>query len=234
MIFKDVCDDLKEASSRGLTYLNIVEKGDKVSLKELYEDMKIIGEVEKLLFLDTETSHLNGYAVSIALILTDIEGNVLEQDYFLVNPGVKIDPETIEIHKITDEMVSKENPFSYYLDTITHYFNQADAIVAHNSLYDIGIFLNEYERLNIDFHPVLRNHIDTMKYLKQQITYNVRVKNPNLGECADMLGIQKEKEDLHNALVDTELLLEVYKGAISGKEMVLTEDIVLNNKKKEN
>jgi len=92
--------------------LNAISLRDwKIDMDMLDNDIKI----QNLLFFDTETSHLNGFISSIALILTDLEGNVLEKHYFELNPGVKQDPEAVKVHGLTDEYLSNK-PFFHEIE----------------------------------------------------------------------------------------------------------------------
>jgi len=223
--------DLALFTHYDISFAKAIEESKQVlSLEDWFNDRSLIYEngVEKLLFFDTETAHLNGYAASIALILTDLEGTVIDELYLEINPGVKMDPEAIAIHKLTDEYLSDKPYFIDLEPQITTFINQADTVVAHNVKYDQGVLIREYQRLGIRIPDILNYSLDTMLLLKNQIKFDhVKRKNPKLSEAAFMLNIDLDNLTLHNALEDTRLMLNVYKEAIQPKtEMVLTESII--------
>lgn len=186
------------------------------------------GGVEKLCFFDTETSHLNGYAVSIAFILTDLEGNVLDKEYIEMNPLVEMDSEAIEIHKLTQEYLSDKQTFVEASPRILEILNKADLLIAHNAFYDISVLIREFQRMGCKYPSIINNFLDTMVHLKNQINFiNMKRKAPKLSEAAVMFNITLEGVTLHNALYDTELLKEVFFAAIKKEEFVdLTNEIV--------
>lgn len=165
----------------------------------------------KKAFIDTETSHLHGFAVSIAIIITDENENILSEYYREINPGVKMDPEAIAVHKITEEMVENLPTFSSFEPEITEMLNSVDIIYAQNAMFDIGVLLREYQRLEKMFPVVLRNYFDTMAYFKNNMTFVGKIKFPKLSEAAEFFGVSLDGVILHNALDDTRLMLETYK-----------------------
>jgi len=211
-------------------FSNLAEKNNEkaISLFEWRQDIALIDPdiaVEKLLFFDTETSHLNGFISSIALILTDIDGNVLDKLYLEINPGVKQDKEAIEVHGLTDEYLSSKPSFSEVFEQIEKFINQTDAFVAHNAIYDIGVLVREYERLGKKFPEKLKCYIDTMIGLKNQFTFAGKIKNPSLEEAAKAFNINLDDTTLHNALDDTELMLNVFVKAINSESKVEVQNV---------
>jgi len=202
-----------------ISYLGEVKNKRMVSLYQWYQDLFLFDDsVETFLFFDTETAHLNGFAVSIALIKTDREFNIIEEFYVELNPGVIIDPETIEVHGLTDEMVKDAASFSDYSDKISEMINSSDVLIAHNAIYDIGVLVREYERMEIMFPTGLMYFLDTMNALKCQMAFTGKKKSPSLSESAIALGLDLEGIQLHNALDDTKLLLEVVKIAVDKED----------------
>lgn len=205
-----------------------------LTLKDWYMDLMSIDEdegIETMLFFDTETSHLNGYASSIALVLTDREFNILEQKYIEINPQVIQDPEAIAVHGLTDKYLRDKPVFAEVEPLILSVFEKADVILAHNVRYDQGVIMREYERLGKRFPEVLKNYFDTMVGLKNQIVFKgIKRKNPKLSEAAHLLGIDLSNVKLHAAIDDTLLMLEVVRRAVSIKQDLiqapLTSEIV--------
>jgi len=184
-----------------------------ISLYEWKVDMDLIEDsykIEKLLFFDTETSHLNGFISSIAFVLTDLNGNIIEKKYIELNPGVKQSPEAVKVHGLTDEYLKNKKKFYQVVKEISDIFSKADSIVAQNAIYDIGVIVREYERMNLKFPDVLSHYIDTMTTIANQLTFSGKKKNPSLKEIATAFNINLSSIQLHNSLDDTMLMREVF------------------------
>jgi len=204
---------------------NLLEYGGNtknISLYQWYEDIELIDSdlsVDKILFLDTETSHLNGFVSSIALILTDIDGKELDSCYIEVNPQVKQDKEAVEVHGLSDEYLSSKPKFFEIEQKVNSFLDRCDVIVAHNAIYDIGVLIREYERMSILPHTKLNFYIDSMNALKKQFSFEGKIKSPSLKESAKALGIDLNGVVLHNSLDDTTLLKNVFFKAIETEEI---------------
>jgi len=218
---------LKQYKDRDVALAKIVaqdsilaEKGSKlmISIHEYVEDLNILatffpdGEtVQKLGFFDTETSHMNGLVSSIAIISYDIlKQETLSELYLEVNPGVTQEESAIEVHGLTDDYLADKPFYPQIADQVEAELMKNDVLVAHNSMYDIGVIIREYERMGKMFPPVLRSHYDTMPGFKNQLKFTGKKKNPSLKEAATAFGINLQNVTLHNALDDTRVLKEAF------------------------
>lgn len=200
----------------------LIEK-DQFTLRSWYESLLMVpvdDRIDNIVFLDTETSHLNGFAVSIALIGYSISQKAITFKYYKeINPGVIMDPEAIAVHGITNEMTQDFNEaFMDIEKEVTEIIN-THLIVAHNAIYDIGVLAREYERLG-EIPPKMY-FLDTMKRLKDEVKAKNsagRLKDPRLSEAASHFGIVYDESALHNALEDTELLSQVFIKALEAYE----------------
>jgi len=218
---------------KNITYALSCELSENMlSLIDWYQDSMILSpedKIQRIIFFDTETTHINGLAVSLAMILTDLEGNILETYYEEINPLIKNDPESFKVHKLSDEHLATCQTFEDLESSITSFLNKGDLLVAHNISYDIGVLIREYERLGKDFPSILSMKLDTMTSIKNMIEFKgIKKKNPKLSEVAIMLNFDLNNITLHNALDDTKLMLEIYKAIINNPEvkLILTEEIV--------
>lgn len=188
------------------------------SPKEWYESWLMIDDEHKIdtvCFLDAETSHLNGFCISIALITVDLHTLTIVDDkskYFEFNPQVTIDPETIPVHGFTDEMVKDFPLFESAIDEMAEILNYSELKCAFNSMYDIGVVYREWRRCDL---PQLTemSQMDLMLRLKQIVKAKNsagHIKNPKLEECADFYRLQYDPEVLHNAFEDTKLTVKVF------------------------
>jgi len=206
------------------SFLSELKSKKHMSVYKWYEDIKNSSEntVETFMFFDTETSHLNGFIVSIAVIKTDKDFNVLDKFYIEMNPGVEIDPEAIEVHKITNEMVKDLPGFNSFKDKIRESIESSDVIIAQNAIYDIGVIVREFERAGEIFPEI--NYLDTMNAFKNQVTFTGKKKNPSLEEAATAFGVNIKDVQLHNAMDDTEIMLKTFILAANKEESSLIDN----------
>lgn len=195
----------------------------KLTLKDWYLDWLCLspGErVNKLVLFDAETSHLNGFAVSLSFIEYDLENKTISREFYKeINPQVKIDPETIKIHGITDEMVANAPTFEMIFEEIKSYIEENELFVAHNAIYDISVLIREYERM-LKIPPKLF-YLDTMVRWKTEVNAKNslgKLKNPKLSEAASFFGITYDESTLHNALYDTQVLTNTFHNALLSYE----------------
>ena len=97
------------------------------------------------LFLDTETTGLDGYIVQIAVI--DSAGEVLLDT--LINPQAEIEPEVAAIHGITQEMV-KDAPTFAQIHEQLHALLEGRIVIVYNLPFDYRILLAERKRMGHD------------------------------------------------------------------------------------
>ncbi len=171
--------------------------------------------IDTVLLLDTETTHLNGFACSIALIEYSLEQKmILNKYYTLINPEVIIDPEASKVHNIFAKDVENAPIFKDILNDIEAFTNRSDMLIAFNAIYDIAVLIREYERLGKI--PPLYNYMDLMKRLKTEVDAKNtlgRKKDPKLSEAAKYFNVAYDESTLHNALYDTEVLTNTFHAA---------------------
>lgn len=198
-----------------LPFLSIYE-GNPQTVYNYMQDLELVRAeypeyaVNKLAFLDFETSHLNGYAVSLAIKINGEEGK-----YWTINPKVQLDPEAMEVNQLDPAVIENSPTFEELRTEIESELSKADCIVAYNAIYDQGVFVREYERLGIKLPDIITRAIDPMPMIKNQMVYpkGVRATAPSLKNAALSLGIDLSNRVLHNALDDTVLLEEVFNAA---------------------
>ncbi len=169
------------------------------------------------IIFDTETTGLNHTQGDRVLEVAFIEivdkkktGRILHH-YF--NPEKKITEESTNIHGLTNEFLSDKPKFSEIADELWTFIEGADALVAHNSAFDIKFLNNEFHLVNKlkkdSLYPKLENKfkiIDTLIMARE----NFPGQRNNLDSLCKRFNIDISKRTIHSALLDTELLLEVY------------------------
>ncbi|ETD72743.1 DNA polymerase III subunit epsilon [Pelistega indica] len=160
---------------------------------------------------DTETTGLkvaDGNRVielgGVELIDRKVTGNNLHL-YF--NPGRDSEPGALEVHGLTTEFLSQYPPFETQMESIIEFIRGAE-LVAHNAEFDIG-FLN-HEFALAGYKPVreyIANVVDTYALAKELLP---GVRMLSLDALCTRFDISNEHRVLHGALLDAELLADVY------------------------
>ena len=180
--------------------------------------------------LDTETTGLspdNGdRIVEIACVETKDLIPTKKVFYKLLNPEREVSEDAFKIHGYSYERLKSENKFNQIADEFIEFIN-GKRLIIHNAPFDIS-FLNN-ELIKIKKKPInLNNVIDTLEL--------ARSKFPGASNSLDNLckrfNVDNSKRKKHNALLDCELLREVYIHLIDQKEPTLS--LVENNEKNEN
>jgi len=171
--------------------------------------------------LDTETTGLDprqGHRI-IEVAAIEMDGRKVSQRTFhrYINPEREIDEGAAAVHGLTLDRLQDEPKFAEVAPALLEFIAGAELII-HNAPFDIG-FLNA--ELTLAGLPLLNNKvIDTLKVAKE---LHPGKKN-NLNALCDRYLIDNSHRTLHGALLDTELLAEVYLGMTRGQESLLGEE----------
>lgn len=133
-----------------------------------------------------------------------------------INPdGTKVHPDALAVHGITDEFLSDKPKFGEIVGELQAFFEGAKWI-AHNANFDMGFINAEFARLGLPPVPQ-EDVIDTLQLARR--------KNPMGPNSLDALcrryGIDNTHRTKHGALLDSELLAEVYIEMIGGRQTAL-------------
>lgn len=171
--------------------------------------------------LDTETTGLNpnqGHRlVEVAAI--EIRDRKVTSRMFhrYVNPERDIDEGAAAVHGLTLERLRDEPKFSDIAPALLEFIQDAELII-HNAPFDMG-FLNA-ELALMGLPPLDNPVIDTLKFAKD---LHPGKKN-NLNALCDRYLIDNSHRVLHGALLDTELLAEVYLAMTRGQDSLLGDE----------
>lgn len=184
------------------------------------------------IFLDTETtglSHNDGHRiVEVACVETNdlvASGNVFHK---IINPERDVPDQAYKIHGFATEFLKTKETFDKVADGFTK-FIEGKKLIIHNASFDVG-FLN-YELSLLKKNEIKKdNVIDTLEL--------ARAKFPGTSNSLDALckrfNIDLSRRVKHNALLDCELLREVYINILDVKEPKLifsNENVITNNTK---
>jgi DNA polymerase III subunit epsilon len=175
------------------------------------------------IILDTETTGLNARTGDriieigcVELVNRRLTGSNL---HFYVNPERDSDPGALAVHGLTTEFLSDKPKFAEVANEILDFVQGADIII-HNAPFDIGFLDAELALLG---KPSFREHcgeiIDTLVQAKQIFPG----KRNSLDALCDRFGISNAHRTLHGALLDSELLAEVYLAMTRGQESLVID-----------
>ena len=175
------------------------------------------------LILDTETTGLNARTGDRILELGCVElvnrrltGNNL---HFYINPERESDPGALAVHGLTTEFLRDKPKFAEIADQFRDFVQGADLII-HNAPFDIGFLDAEFALLGL---PKVGTYcgeiIDTLARAKQMFPG----KRNSLDALCDRFGISNAHRTLHGALLDSELLAEVYLAMTRGQESLVID-----------
>ncbi len=176
-------------------------------------------------FLDTETTGLSykeGHKiVEVACIETKDLISTGKVFHKLINPKRKVSQEAINVHGFTEDFLKDKQTFNEIADEFLE-FIKGKKIIIHNAPFDIGFLNNELKYLK-------KNLIDNNSVIDSLEV--ARNKFPGTSNSLDALckkfSIDLSKRTKHNALLDCELLREVYINLLDAKEPKL--DLLTNN-----
>ncbi len=173
-------------------------------------------EQHRIIVLDTETTgmnleggpHYQGHRI-VEIGAVEIINRKLTGRHFhvYIKPDRKIQEEAIEVHGITDEFLVDKPEYRDVHDEFLDFIKGAE-LVAHNAPFDVGFMDYEFSMLNAsigkteDFCHVT----DTLAMAKKIFPG----KRNNLDILCERYGIDNSHRTLHGALLDAEILADVY------------------------
>ena len=179
---------------------------------------------QRQVVLDTETTGINpkeGHKI-IEIGCVELVNRRLTQNRFHVylNPDREIDAGAIEVHGITNEFLQDKPRFADVVDDFMAFTAGAELII-HNAPFDVGFLNHELSLLEKETRTVESNStvFDTLVY--------ARKKHPGARNSLDALckryGIDNSHRDLHGALLDAEILADVYLMMTGGQASLLDD-----------
>jgi DNA polymerase-3 subunit epsilon len=171
--------------------------------------------------LDTETTGLEiaqGHRIieigCVELVNRKLTGNHYHQ---YINPHRAIDQGALEVHGITSEFLADKPAFESISAAFIEFVQGAELII-HNAPFDLGFLDNELQRLS----PSKGSVVDRCTVIDTLVM--ARSKHPGQRNSLDALcqryEVDNSQRDLHGALLDAEILADVYL-AITGGQTAL-------------
>jgi DNA polymerase III subunit epsilon len=176
--------------------------------------------------LDTETTGLEpsqGHRIieigCIELINRRLTGNRYHQ---YVQPERDIDDAAVEIHGITDEFLADKPRFIDIAEDFLGFIKGAELII-HNAPFDVGFINRELQLLGENFGQLI-DYCSVLDTLDQARKFHPGQRN-NLDALCKRYGIDNSQRELHGALLDAEILADVYLAMTGGQVSLSLEGI---------
>jgi len=173
--------------------------------------------------LDSETTGLspeNGDRIleigCVELVNRKLTGNNL---HFYINPERDSHEEALKVHGISNEFLKDKPKFAQISNDLLAYLKESQIII-HNAPFDIGFLNKELERLSLpNISHYVTGVIDTLSMAKEIYPG----KRNSLDALCDRLEVDNSDRTLHGALLDAELLADVYINMTRGQDALLIE-----------
>lgn len=189
--------------------------------------MKVEINPNRQIVLDTETTgmnqfgaHYEGHCIieigAVEMLNRRYTGRKL---HLYIKPDREVDPDAIKVHGITDEMLADKPDFAAVAQEFIDFIQGAELLI-HNAPFDVGFMDYEFakHKLNVKTTDICLV-TDTLQMARQAYPG----KRNNLDALCDRLGIDNSKRTLHGALLDAEILGDVYL-AMTGGQTNLFDD----------
>lgn len=184
--------------------------------------------MSRQIVLDTETTGLEWQAGNrvieigcVELVQRRLSGKVFHR---YLNPDRASEPRALEVHGLTEEFLADKPRFADIADEFLAFIDGAELII-HNVRFDVGFL--DYELSLLGGNPVgIRERcpvLDTMTLAKERFPGQ----KVGLDVLCRRLGVDNSRRNLHGALLDAQLLADVYLQMTGGQgDLGFSEQVV--------
>ena len=175
------------------------------------------------IILDTETTGLNPKTGDRIIEIGCIEmlnrrptGNTF---HHYVNPGRDSEPGALAVHGLTTEFLADKPPFADIVDALCDFVKDAEILI-HNAAFDVAFLDEELARLE---RPVFTVHCASVTDTLAMARELHPGKRNSLDSLCERYGVSNAHRTLHGALLDAELLADVYLAMTRGQESLVID-----------
>jgi len=168
--------------------------------------------------LDTETTGLEpaqGHRIievgCVEMVNRRVTGRTYHQ---YLNPDREIDAGAVEVHGITNQFLADKPRFADVAEAFLAFVDGAELII-HNAPFDVGFIDHELSMLGDDGGP-LETRCSVMDTLALARDMHPGQKN-SLDALCKRYGVDNSERDLHGALLDAQILADVYLAMTGGQ-----------------
>jgi len=164
---------------------------------------------KRIIVLDTETTGLSpqdGHRIieigCVELVKRRLTGNHF---HVYINPNRAIDEGAIAVHGITNEFLQDKPAFTQIADEFIEFIRGAELVI-HNAPFDVGFINHEFDKLSLGVVKDYSTVFDTLAFARKK---HAGQRN-SLDALCKRYGIDNSHRDLHGALLDAEILADVF------------------------
>jgi len=184
-------------------------------------------EDKRQIVLDTETTGIDprqGHRIveigCVEMINRRLTGRHYHQ---YICPDRRVDPEAVAVHGITDEFLMDKPRFGEIVDAFIDFVDGAELVI-HNAPFDVGFLDAELSWLR-PARPAITTHcgvLDTLKMARDMFPGQ----RASLDALCKRYAIDNSHRTLHGALLDSEILADVYLYMTGGQtDLMLAEEL---------
>jgi len=179
--------------------------------------------MERLIVLDTETTGIKpseGHRIIEVGAVEILDREITSTEFQkYVQPNRKVG-ESVNIHGITDKFLINKPQFNQISDDLLSFIEGA-TLVIHNAPFDLGFLNNELKIIGIkETIENICTIIDTLELSKKQRPGTMH----NLDALCRRFGIDTSARTRHGALLDAQILAQVYLAMTGGQSNLFHED----------
>ncbi len=173
---------------------------------------------QRQILLDTETTGLEpsaGHRIIEIGCVEMIDRKVTGRNFhYYLQPDRVIDKGAIEVHGITNDFLNDKPRFNSVATELIDFIRDADVII-HNAPFDVGFLNSELQRLSNQSSPFdsYCNIVDTLVIARNKFPGQ----RNTLDALCKRFSISNEHRTLHGALLDSEILADVYLALTGGQ-----------------
>lgn len=163
-----------------------------------------------LIFFDIESTGLHvirDRIIQLAMIKYPAKGGDPVECTYLINPGIPISEEAMQVHGITPKDVARKPLFNQVAQEIFDFIGDADLAGYNSNRFDVPMLMEEFDRAGLEFNVDKRRLIDV-----QRIFYKME---PRTLSAALRFYCQKEMVNAHDAMADVRATIDVFQGQLA-------------------
>jgi DNA polymerase-3 subunit epsilon len=175
------------------------------------------------IFIDTETTGLDpklGHRI-IEIAAVEMKSRRLtgRRFHYYLNPEREIEDGALQVHGLTTEFLQDKRKFGDVVHELLEFIDGAELIM-HNASFDVAFLDHELGRTSLPpLNGCCHSVTDTLKMAKELYPG----KKNSLDALCERYEVDNSRRALHGALLDAELLAEVYLAMTRGQESLLME-----------
>lgn len=176
------------------------------------------------IFFDTETTGLRAEAGDriievgcVEMVNRQLTGNNL---HLYINPERASDEEAVRIHGLTDEFLADKPVFAAVAEELLEFLRGAELVI-HNAGFDVGFMNAELRRLG---QPPITDIVGGVRDTLLMARDMFPGKANSLDALCKRLEVDNSGRTLHGALLDAELLAEVYIRLTRGQDSLVMDE----------